>query len=438
MSFQTAINQLKNQPRQLEELYQAACQQGAAQQFQSDLVACLADDPENLVLQAWQHRLQASPAAPTRRLQAGINWWLAIIFAVLNGLVLWILSDPSFELRDGPPIVVVLAAPVTALFVVWFLTLASRRNVGRALLATGGLGLVSAAGSILYFWSRGLFAEQYLIMIILHLALLAWVGVGVLLVGLEKEPAARFAFLIKSLEVFVVGGVYLIAGMIFGSITLGMFQALSITLPEWIMRLVVAGGAGLLPILAVATSYQPAFEVLEQDFQQGLSKFVTTLMRLLLPMTLMVLVVYIFIIPFNFLEPFKNRDVLIVYNAMLFAIMALVAGATPLDLHELSPRLALALRTGILAVAGLAALVSLYALSALLYRTIDNGITLNRLIMLGWNGINISLLILMIVRLLKKSDQPWNARIKAIYSLGAVPYVVWALFVILATPFIFR
>jgi hypothetical protein len=149
-------------------------------------------------------------------------------------------------------------------------------------------------------------------------------------------------------------------------------------------------------------------------------------------------VVYIFVIPFNFLQPFKNRDVLIIYNAMLFAIMGLLVGATPIDMDELSPKLGSALRNGILAVAFLATLVSLYALSAILYRTMTNAVTINRLTMIGWNIINIALLVMMILRLLVNRLQPWNERIKAVYRLGATIYVGWTLLVILVMPFIFR
>jgi hypothetical protein len=169
-----------------------------------------------------------------------------------------------------------------------------------------------------------------------------------------------------------------------------------------------------------------------------LSRFITTLMRLVLPLTLGVLVIYLFMIPFNFLEPFKNRDVLIVYNAMLFGIIGLLAGATPLSLDEVSPKLQKLLRRGILAVAIVAGLVSLYALSALLYRTVGDGITINRLTMLGWNVINIALLVLLILRKLVKGELPWNARIQELFSLGAYAYVGWSLVVVLVMPFIFR
>jgi hypothetical protein len=76
--------------------------------------------------------------------------------------------------------------------------------------------------------------------------------------------------------------------------------------------------------------------------------------------------------------------------------------------------------------------------SAILYRTVTGVVTINRLTMIGWNIINIALLVMIVVRLLRKSALPWNERIKAVFSLGAVAYVSWALLVILVMPFIFR
>src|SRR5439155_26115592 len=115
---------------------------------------------------------------------------------------------------------------------------------------------------------------------------------------------------------------------------------------------------------------------------------------LLLPLTLAVLVVYIVFIPFNFMQPFYNREVLIAYNGMLFGVMALLVGATPVRDADVSPRLSLFLRRAMLAVAGLAALVSLYAMAAILYRTWQGGFTPNRVTVIGWNLVNIALLLL--------------------------------------------
>jgi hypothetical protein len=280
--------------------------------------------------------------------------------------------------------------------------------------------------------------EHAQILMALHLPVLAWAGVGICILGLKSSSEERFAFLIKSLEVFITGGLYLMAGMAFGMITFGMFQALSIELPDFLQRLVIAGGVGLLPVIAVASIYDPHLSPALQDFRQGLSRFIANMMRLLLPLTLGVLVIYCFVIPFNFLEPFKNRDVLIVYNVMLFAVMALLLGATPIRAGDLSQKVLAALRGGILAVAALAALISLYAMSATVYRTIyQGGITMNRLTIIGWNAINIGILVLLLVCLLWKPKEHWIDALKSVFSIATVGYVVWAVFLIIAVPLLF-
>jgi hypothetical protein len=438
MPYLQEIISRKNNPQQLEALFQVARARHETGQFIADLEASFSGEPDNLLLQAWHYRLQSFMSEPRRLEGISGNWKLAIPLAILNGLVLWVLSGPKLTFIHQVPWLALLAAPITAVFVMAFLALTAHKNYRRSLAVGIGLAFIVAIAILFAYWVAVISSENYLILAALHLALLAWAGVGVALVGLAYDSHNRFAFLIKSLEVFIVGGIYLIAGMVFGGITLGMFQALSVELPEILMRLIAVGGAGLIPIIAVVTIYDPLAEPKDQDFTQGLSKFIGTTMSLLLPLTLGVLLVYLFVIPFNFFQPFKNRDVLIIYNAMLFAIMGLLVGATPIDLGEISPRLGSALRSGIIAVAILATLVSLYALSAILYRTATDAVTINRLTMIGWNIINIALLVMIVFRLLRSSTLPWNERIKAVFSLGAVAYVSWALLVILVMPFIFR
>ena len=435
MAYTQEIQANRDNPEQMEAIFQAARRKREVEAFSTDIQACYTAEPENRLYAAWYYRLQS---APEERKREGANWKLAIPLAAANGLVLWALSQPRLTSASGAPYLVWLAAPITALFVMAFLTLISKKNHRRAILLGLGLAIVTGISMLLDKFVARQTSSYYQVLLVPHLALLAWASIGVCLIGVRSSTGNRFAFLVKSIEVFVTGGVYLIAGMAFGAITLGMFAALSIELPDVLLRLITIGGASLIPVIAVATIYDPLADPQDQDFKQGLSRFIATLMRLLLPLTLGVLVIYLFVIPFNFLEPFKNRDVLIVYNAMLFAIMGLLVGATPLSLEEVSPRLQRALRSGIQAVAILAVLVSLYALSALLYRTVEGGITINRLTMIGWNVINIALLVLLILRQLGKGEQPWNERIQGLFSLGAYAYVGWSLFVVLVMPFIFR
>ena len=189
--------------------------------------------------------------------------------------------------------------------------------------------------------------------------------------GLRPSATDLFAFLAKAIEVVVIGGVYLIAVFIFVSISLAMFDALGLGVIAGGGLAPFLGAAGLVPVVAVASLYDPRVGPAEQEFGRGLSKMVALLPRLLSPLTLVVLVVYLLVIPFNFMAPFEKREVLVVYNGMLFAIMALLIGATPLRDGDLSPRYRRALRSAIRVVAALVVLVSLYALSATVYRAVQ-------------------------------------------------------------------
>ncbi len=437
MKYAQEITANRDKPGALEEIYQAARRCGELGEFTTDIRACYSGAPDNLLFAAWYFRLEQAKEEP-RKQAGGANWKLAAPLAILNGLVFWALSDPDWIIYNHIPAIVLLSTGIIALFVMAFLSLTAGKNFSRSLLVSAGLVIIFATGLLLVTLQGTVNRPHYMDLLTLHLPLLSLVGVGVSLIGIKSSLEDRFAFLIKAIEVMITGGMYLIAGVAFGMITVGMFQSLSIELPDVVMRLIIAGGVGLLPVLAVATIFDPRVEPAMQDFSQGLSKFIFTMMRLLLPLTLGVLVIFVLVIPFNFMQPFKNRDVLIVYNAMLFGIMGLLVGATPIHAEELSERLQKALRWGILAVAVLAVLVSAYALAAIIYRTVGGGISMNRMVVIGWNTINIGLLVAIIARQFRSGDQAWDRRIKSVFSLGAYAYTLWAIFVILSVPILFR
>ncbi|MCK5315784.1 MAG: hypothetical protein KAJ53_11705 [Anaerolineales bacterium] len=437
MKYQTEILAANASPKELEDLYQAALKASEAEEFKTALEACFHNSPDNILFSAWHFRLQKPDQLSKVADKSSRNWKLAIPLSLVTGLIFWALSGEELVFLDQIPYLLLFWAPIASLFTLVFLTCTAKNNYRPAFFA--GIALLTACAYILLI-SPSLSPENqrhYLQLMAIHLPLLSWIGIGISILWFGSDYKNRFAFLIKSIEVMITAGVYLIAGIAFGAITVGMFQALNITLPDVLMRLIAAGGAGLIPVIAVVSVYDPTQEPISQDFTQGLSKFIATMMRLLLPLTLGVLVIYACLIPFNFLAPFENRDVLIVYNLMLFAIMGLLIGVTPIQVNDISPRLQGALRTGILAVAFLTVLVSLYALSATIYRSSLGGITINRLTIIGWNMINISILILIIHRLLKHPRELWTDSLQSVFSIGTNGYLVWTLFVILAIPILF-
>ncbi len=207
------------------------------------------------------------------------------------------------------------------------------------------------------------FQEQYLTLMAIHLPLLAWAGVGVYLLWRRRDAENRFAFLIKSLEVGIMGGLLLIAGGLFTAITISLFQALNVVVPELVQRLLLAGGAGLIPVVATAVIYNPRRAPARQSFDEGLSKLVAMLMRILLPLTLLVLVVYLAVHPVQLPRAVRQpgRADHLQHHALRGDRLAGGRDAA-CRLADLSPALARWLRRGIIAVAALALLVSLYAL----------------------------------------------------------------------------
>lgn len=438
MKYLSEIQSASASAKHLEELYQAALEADEPEEFKTALEACYRETPDNILFSAWHFRLQHPAQAKKEIVKPSRNWKLAIPLGIVTGLIFWALSGEDLLFLDQIPYLLLFWAPIATLFAIAYLNFTAKKHYQRNLLV--GVGLVVACVYILLVTPEQTprYQRYYLELMAIHLPLICWIGIGISILGFGSNQENRFAFLIKSIEVMITAGVYLIAGIAFGAITVGMFAALNITLPDMLMRLIAAGGFGLIPVIAVASVYDPKEEPISQDFNQGLSKFIATMMRLLLPLTLGVLVIYILAIPFNFLAPFENRDVLIVYNIMLFAIMGLLIGVTPIHVYILSPRLQSALRNGILAVAILTVLVSLYALSATIYRTSLGGFTINRITIIGWNTINISILLLLIYRLLKRPREIWADSLYSVFSIGTNGYLVWTLFVIFAIPVLFR
>ena len=157
----------------------------------------------------------------------------------------------------------------------------------------------------------------------------------------------------------------------------------------------------------------------------------------MLGLTLVVLVAYLAMIPANFMQPFRDRSALITYNVMLFAVFALLVGATPVDAEDLSERYQRWLRRGIVAVVALVALVGLYALAAVVYRTAHDRLTINRLTIIGWNTINFGLLGLFLYWNGKRGKDRWIESLHSTFSVASVAYVGWATFVTVAAVWLF-
>jgi hypothetical protein len=439
-TYLPAIRAAANDPKALEDLYTAARRDHAAERFTADLLTAYHAQPESVLYTAWYYRLQGT--LPARQ---AAYWQQAIPLSILLGVVLWVLSAPQLQFEVNPtgaremyvPFLGLLWAPVTAAFIIGFLAFATRRHAMRAGLVIVGLAALTAY----VFLAPGLRGAatqgSYLTLMVAHVPLLAWCGLGLFVLGWGSTALNRFAFLTKSIEVIGTAGVAAIVGVIFVGLTVALFQALGINLDQNVARIFLVGGGGLIPVLAVAAVYDPALSPSEQEFRRGFGRILVVILQALLPLSLLMLVVYIAFIPFNFGQPFTHRDVLIVYNVLLFAAMGLLLGVTPIAAGEVAPRLQRLLRGGIVAVAVLVTVVSLYALSAVVYRTVQGELTMNRLAVIGWNVANIVILLVLLYKQARAGREGWVAALQSTFRFGTALYLAWGLLLTLALPWLF-
>ena len=196
MSYLPTILQHASDPEELELSYQQAVKVGAEEAFAEAVEAGYAQAGDNLLLAAWHYRLAYAMAKAKGRV---IAWGWAIPLGVLNGLLLWLLSDDqrfniqlanplTGQMYSLIPLVALLAAPISVALIALFLTVAGSRRWARVVAVTLGLA-ASAAYVLLLFpriWPR-IFQEQYLVLMMLHLGLLAWAGVGVVALARRRQ-----------------------------------------------------------------------------------------------------------------------------------------------------------------------------------------------------------------------------------------------------------
>jgi hypothetical protein len=272
----------------------------------------------------------------------------------------------------------------------------------------------------------------------IHLPALTWLVMGVAVLGRVEDPLERFAAVVKSIEVLATGAIYAGVVAIFSGVTVGLLTALQVKLSQPVIQATLAFLLGLIPVLAVASVYDPALRPSAQRFGAGLTRIFFIAARLFLPLTLLVLLLVAALLPARFGVLSENRGTLLIFNAMLFAVMLLIVGATPLRADDLAPRAGTWLRRGIAAIAFAAAVVSAFALAAVLSRTAHGGLTPNRLTVIGWNVVNLAALFLLLLRQLRAGRGGWVRALHAAFGEGLALYALWIAFVLVALPHVAR
>ena len=258
-----------------------------------------------------------------------------------------------------------------------------------------------------------------------HLALFLWAALGIAFVGgVQNDSEKRLGFLKYNGDLVVMTTLILIAGGLMSALTIGLFSLIGYNIAEIYMKNVGVFGAAAAPIVGT---------YLTQTNPQLVGKVSPVIAKIFSPLVLVMLVVYIIAIMYSGKNPYNNREFLLIFNALLVGVMALIffsiAGTSTKSRTEMGILLALSIVTIV---------VNGIALSAIVFRISEWGMTPNRAAVLGGNILILVHLVLvagkMLRYMLKKEELSTVGKTIAWY----LPvYCIWTIIVTFIFPFIF-
>lgn len=402
-----------NEPAQLEKMYQAN-----KLSFKREFNQLYAEVKGNPLADFWNERLNYKSEE--------INWGTGreltfiIIASILAGLIAKLpvflsLSEETFYQRNIGFIIF----PVLSAYFAW-----------KNKLSTGKIAFIATTTLIgIIFINSFPVAKKSdtLILSCIHLLLFLWSILGFAFVGEKRNnDEKRLSYLSYNGDLVVMTTLILIAGALMTAITNGLFSLIGINIEKFYFDYVGIFGLAAAPIVGT---------YLTQTNPQLVGKVSPVIAKLFSPLVLVMLVIYLIAMVYSDKDPYNDREFLMIFNALLIGVMAIIffSVAETSKMAKSSTEIWILLLLSIVTI-----VVNGIALSAILFRISEWGITPNRTAVLGGNIlilINLLLITRQLFRVLsKKAEISVVGKTIAFY----LPvYFLWTIIVTFIFPFIF-
>lgn len=266
-----------------------------------------------------------------------------------------------------------------------------------------------------------------LILSCLHLALFLWSLLGFAFVGgARNNDEKRLSFLKYNGDLLVITALIVIAGGIMTGITIGLFQLIGFNIEEFYFRNIVIFALPAVPILGT---------YLTQTNPHLVGKVSPVIAKIFSPLVVVMLVIYLVVMIYSGKDPYNDREFLLIFNVLLIGVMAIIF----FSVAEASATTKTPAETWILFLLSIVTIiVNGIALSAILFRVSEWGLTPNRAAVLGGNVlilINLLMITWQLFRVLSK-----KANITAVgktISFYLPIYFLWTIIVTFIFPLIF-
>ncbi|OIN56306.1 hypothetical protein [Arsenicibacter rosenii] len=406
------LSNLEN-PKQLEKLYRD--DKPAFKTTFNDLYPTL---QTNLLVQGWYQRLNYSQddalwGTPAERLFVVVAALLAALSTKLPDMFGF--SKEFFFIRNIGFIVF----PVLIAFFGWKNKIRWQTGVALAV-------LMLIAALYINLLPEAETEADTLVLACLHLPLWLWSLLGFTFGGATLKKANWLGFLRYNGELAVMTAVLLISGGLTTAITINLFRLIGWNIEDFYFNYVVACGLAAVPIVGTfLTRAQPTL----------VNKVSPVIAKLFSPVALVMLVIYLVATFMAKKDPYHDREFLLLFNALLIGVMALIffsVAETNKSSHNRLQVLVLFLLSLVTLV------INGIALSAVLFRISEWGITPNRAAVLGGNVLMLSHLIYVGYRLFGALTRRSDLALVGQSMTYFMPlYSFWSAFVTFVFPVLF-
>ncbi len=403
----------QNDPRELEKLYRSN-----KVVFKRTLSELYLQLKGNALADAWNERLNYGAEE--------INWGtrrellIVIMASLVAGVIAKLpailsINEEFFYTRN----IGFILFPVLSAYFAWKNKLSSTKIAMTAGCIVAGLIFINSLPNVT--------KSDTLNLACIHILLFLWALLGFVFVGAqESNDEKRLGYLKYNGDLVVMTTLIVIGGGILTGITIGLFSLIGFNIEEFFFKNIVIFGLPAAPILGT---------YLTQANPQLVGKVSPVIAKIFSPLVLGMLVIYLLAMIYSGKDPYSDREFLLIFNGLLIGVLAIIffsvaessgTGKSPAETWIL-----FLLSTVTLIVNGI-------ALSAILFRISEWGITPNRAAVLGGNVLILINLLLVTAKLYKVIAKKTNVmEVGKTIAFYLPVYIVWTIVVTFLFPFIF-
>lgn len=262
----------------------------------------------------------------------------------------------------------------------------------------------------------------------IHLPLLLWTLMGAVFVGGDLQNySRRLDFLRCNGDQVVMTAIILLSGGLMSAATVGLFGLIGLNIEDFYFKYIGIFGLAGAPVVAT---------YLVRTNPQLVNRVSPVIAKVFTPLVLVMLSVYLVAVIYTGKDPYNDREFLLVFNLLLVGVMAIILFAVAETSKGRSGRIG---NTMLLALSVVTIIVNGIALSAILFRIAEWGITPNRLAVLGSNVLILTHLVMVAFSLLKVVRQKSEIdQVRKSITWFLPVYSVWTAFVVFVFPVLFN